>query len=125
MLDEIDGQELREWWRLEAIEPWSDRRGDVQTAQIVWALAELHRDRKKHPAAHRVADFLLEFGAGPNAEDEDEKADRLATVAALLTTSAGALWTGDQAAVPDWALTPEERAARARPTGPIVLTDEQ
>lgn len=63
---------LREFamWRVEyAARPWGERRADMRSAQICALLAEIHRDRDKHPEPYTLADFML-FKDEPD-EDED------------------------------------------------------
>jgi hypothetical protein len=45
------------------IEPWDDLRSDLQAAQIVATIANLHRPRGRRPYA--VTDCVLQFGQTP------------------------------------------------------------
>lgn len=67
--------EYTHWLELGGLEPVGPERGDWQSAQVVAALANVHRDPKTSPFPHRVQDFLL--WEEPEEPDEDAVAARL------------------------------------------------
>lgn len=67
----MPAHEVLEWMLYESVEPFGDRRGDIQAAQIVQTLANIHRSEKRQP--YRLTDFLLEWEAVPvKAQTPDE-----------------------------------------------------
>ena len=63
---ELSYSELLEHIADWSIEPWDQVRGDLQTAQIVSTLANLHRARGQKPFT--LDDCLLSFEAKPEEE---------------------------------------------------------
>ena len=62
MLDTMSIQQLREWFAYAELEPFGEERDDYRSAQIVCAIANANRDRKRKPSAYKVEEFLLSFG---------------------------------------------------------------
>ena len=58
----MDSAEFAEWQAMYSIEPWGDRRGDIQAALVS---QQVHNSvpRKGPPA--KLADFLLKFEVEP------------------------------------------------------------
>lgn len=62
LLDQLSGRDIVDLMAFEQLHgPLPDRRGDYHAAQIVNTLAEINRDRKKHPQPTTLAQFLLNF----------------------------------------------------------------
>jgi len=69
MLARIPSRLLTEWMAFEAIDPFEDRRGDLRSAQIVTAIANVNRDPKKQKEPYRIEDFLLRFDGDAQEEE--------------------------------------------------------
>lgn len=65
LLEVLSGQDIVDLMAFEeAHGPLPDLRGDYHAAQIICALAEIHRDPNKHPEPNSVSKFLLKFRRG-------------------------------------------------------------
>jgi len=62
MLGQITWRQFLEWEAFSELEPFDEERADIRSAQIVAALANIHRDRKKRRTPFKLSDFLLQFG---------------------------------------------------------------
>ena len=59
------------FWRLKwQTDPWGEHRADLRMARICQTLAELQRDRVKHPDPVKLDDFLLFKRDEPEPEPE-------------------------------------------------------
>ena len=71
------------------LEPFDERRQDVRMAQVAMTIANVYRNRKKHPGPFSISDFLIPFGdAGAERKKPDWR--RMKTVAQL--ASVGRTW---------------------------------
>jgi len=73
----MSSREFSEWMIFDRHEPIGGRRLDWLAARIMALMANLMADRKKHPEAFEVEDFLPKFWQEPDddedaAEEEDE-----------------------------------------------------
>lgn len=59
--------EFGEWQAFYEIEPFGGVRGDLQVAQMMSLLANIHRDPRKQPSPFPVADFMVDFWRIPTA----------------------------------------------------------
>lgn len=67
-------------WRIKwNEEPWGEYRADLRNAHALMVLANIHRDKKKHPDVIPLETFLL-FKRKPE-EEEDSRRPRRATIA--------------------------------------------
>lgn len=73
MLDAISWPEVVEWMASESIiGPLSDRRSDIQTAQIVSAMANLHgRNPEETPEPYPLSAFVLDWDVPANRVEVD------------------------------------------------------
>lgn len=59
--------EFTEWAAYLAVEPVGGVRGDLHTAMLMTLLANVNRDRKKHPKPFELGEFLTDFWKTPDA----------------------------------------------------------
>lgn len=64
MLRRMSWQEYRDWQAYFSTEPFTWERQDWHAAQVVSAIYNSVRDRKKQARPYRVKDFLLKFDDG-------------------------------------------------------------
>ena len=62
MLASITWRQFEEWVVYSGLDPFAEDRADLRAAQIVTALANINRDRKKRRRPYTIADFVLTFG---------------------------------------------------------------
>lgn len=55
-------KQFEEWKIYESLEPFDETRADYRAAQIVTALVNIHRDRKKKRSPYKMEDIVLLFG---------------------------------------------------------------
>jgi len=51
------------------LEPFGERRADLRSATIACMLANIHRDRDKHPQPFEVYEFMPQFGSESTEEE--------------------------------------------------------
>lgn len=122
-MEAMDMTELREWAQYERLEPWGPDRGDLRAGIIAATIANCHRDPKRRSTPFAPKDFMPEFDApmltGSARVDEMAAWARSYTV---LAGRAGMVVSLDR--VPEWALTPAQRAAQAGArASALVITD--
>jgi Protein of unknown function (DUF4035) len=61
MMEVMPADEFFEWMILEQIEPFGDKRGDIQAGLIQQILANIFRDRTQHPEPYELSIFLPKF----------------------------------------------------------------
>jgi hypothetical protein len=66
MLDDMPGDLLYEWLAYYQIDPFGNERGDLQSAMIVSALANIHRDPKTQRKPYQPGDFMPQFDSQPS-----------------------------------------------------------
>ena len=76
MLARIPSRLLTEWMAFEAIDPFEDRRGDLRSAQIVTALANINRDPKTRKEPYRIEEFVMRFDPHPDPLPDGERENR-------------------------------------------------
>jgi len=71
--------ELLEWHEFYTLDPFDEARGDLRNAMLMSLLANVNRDRKKHPKAISFTDFMPFHDAEKNrmAAVERERAEVL------------------------------------------------
>jgi hypothetical protein len=79
-MQHMPAQELVEWAAFYELEPFGEWRADWRMAMQASLLANIHRDRDKHPELYTVADFMPQFGVEDTPKTPE---DMLATVVAL------------------------------------------
>ncbi len=62
MLRRMPAELLGEWMAYEELEPFGQRRGDLQAGIVASTLMNIFRDRKKRSQAFKPGDFILQFG---------------------------------------------------------------
>lgn len=67
MLRTIPGWKFREWKQFNKLEPFPDKRADLNAAHIVQFLWALSGD-KRYPNGRPLSDFVLSFGDMPPTE---------------------------------------------------------
>lgn len=65
MLHEMSWTQFVMWQRYYSLEPFGEERDDLRAGVIASTMANIHRDRDKHPEAFQAAEFVLKYGEPP------------------------------------------------------------
>lgn len=65
LMEVMPADEFFEWMIMEQIEPFGDKRGDIQAGLIAQVIANVHRDSRRHPEPYELSDFLPKFVDDP------------------------------------------------------------
>lgn len=60
-MNQVTWEQYAGWQRYFELDPFAEERADLRAAQICWMLAEINRDRKRHPRPYKLEDFVLKF----------------------------------------------------------------
>lgn len=63
------------------LNPFGDKRGDIQAAIISRTMAEIHRSSKKRPEPYRLDEFMLSFGGEQQDRRDVVEVDELSPAA--------------------------------------------
>lgn len=85
MLGEMLPSELADWLAEYAISPWGEGRADFRAALGTKILADVNRDREKHPEAFKVTDFMWDHLTAPQVEEDKSKSLSARLKATLLS----------------------------------------
>lgn len=55
---------------------------DSRTARLMWLLAEINRDSKRHPSPFKVDDFMPRYGAASEQQKPEQMFEQLKTITA-------------------------------------------
>jgi hypothetical protein len=58
LLQTVSYRELLEWQEFAAIDPFDEARGDLRNAMLMSLMANMNRDRKKHPQPFSHVEFM-------------------------------------------------------------------
>lgn len=79
MLERMSAREFYEWMILEQIEPFGDRRGDIQTGQLLAMLANTNRT-KKSDKVFGPLDFIPNWEPVPQAAHTQTPEEQMDTM---------------------------------------------
>ena len=57
----MSSRELTEWMAFDLVEPFGDRRGDIQAAVVASTIANVNRGKSTRP--YEVQDFIIDYHA--------------------------------------------------------------
>jgi len=83
MLAEMPSSLFWEWLGYSEIEPFGEDRADLRAGIIASTIAEVNRDRKKHPQRYLPKDFMPRF------EHREQSVDEMIRIAEKLTRAWG------------------------------------
>lgn len=81
LMERMSANEFFEWMIMEQIEPFGDKRGDIQAGLIAQIIANIHRDPNKDP--YQLEDFLPQFEERKKLTPEQSPEDQMAFMLAL------------------------------------------
>lgn len=79
MLRRMSSREFSEWMAYDRLEGIGQPRDDARFGLLASLIANVNRDRSRHPEPYEVKDFMVAdvWGAEPDDPEQDEPEDRL------------------------------------------------